>query len=92
MDPFDPGNLYELNSVNDPPWRQVGHLSDEITFTKAADDGIRPHLYFPTREEMTIHFETTKINRPSAELVFDMCFRCQSEHLTECSCHERGYN
>lgn len=66
--------------------------------------GIRPHLYAdPIREGMeeglrlgdlqrrTMTFESTEINRPAVELMFELCLKC-TERRRNCTCYERGYN
>jgi hypothetical protein len=52
--------------------------------------GTRPHHYFPTEEQMTIHLTSVALNIRPLESTFDMCLTCRSEHLADCTCHERG--
>lgn len=56
--------------------------------------GIRPHRYDPYHAQAALRmtFELDQINRPAAELLFDMCLKCQAFSLADCECHERGYN
>lgn len=41
--------------------------------------------------QMSVTYETTEINRPAVELLFDLCTICK-ERRRNCVCHERGYN
>lgn len=76
-------------------WAPVGTLPPEY---QPSFYGIRGHRYdydahhLQAAARMTLELELDQINRPAAELLFDMCLKCQTLTLADCECHERGYN
>lgn len=74
-------------------WEDIGHVTEPYPTAFRGDSvyGVRGHVYYP-QQSYTVTFGPSEINRPAAELLFDLCIKCQSTTLATCACHERGYN
>lgn len=54
--------------------------------------GVRPHMQLTAEEEQPVLMTANmfSVNRSALELYFDCCLECESEGLSNCSCHDEG--